>query len=128
MGIRKKEQISSVVTVSWRILVQLMGLVIVSVTAKEEETTRDSASGGGGAAGGTTTVKAERIVVPPPTDPYFSSFSHGKLQAWTALFQLEYDITVAIFVILAVLLVFLRALYRHLTVRPVKDVYKTKYH
>lgn len=88
--------------VAWRLMYHV-GLVVVvvvpCVTAAQEEASA-----------------AQRI-----------SSSHGKRQAWEALFQLEYDMVLAILIMSVVALVWIRALYLHWTVQPVKDVYKPKY-
>mmetsp|Transcript_10239 Transcript_10239/g.19650 ORF Transcript_10239/g.19650 Transcript_10239/m.19650 type:complete len:94 (-) Transcript_10239:202-483(-) len=56
------------------------------------------------------------------------STTGGKVRAWDALYRMEYDIVLAVGVVMVILLLWLRALYLHLTVKPVPDKYKPKYH
>lgn len=53
---------------------------------------------------------------------------HGRVQAWDALFRMDYDITLALLLIVAGIVAWGRAVYQHWTVVPKPDQYKTKYH
>lgn len=60
---------------------------------------------------------AERVVV-----------KGGKIRAWDALYRVDYDIALAVGLVFIVILLWLRAIYLHFTVRSKPDTYKPKYH
>ena len=50
------------------------------------------------------------------------------VRAWQALYQLDYDIVLAVTVVVVIFLIWMRSMYLHYTVKSVPDKYKPKYH
>ena len=48
--------------------------------------------------------------------------------SWEALFRRDYDVVLALSVIMVVMILWIRALYQHWTIIPRPDTYKVKYH
>jgi len=70
----------------------------------------------------------ETVKDPPVAKAERISYGGGKIRASDALYRLDYDIVLAVGVVIMILVLWLRAMYLHVTVKSVSDKYKPKYH